>query len=955
MPDVKKYLIAIFLPVLAAIAPSLLALGEPNYVTTTSGANDFPLASPKSSATLFIDDADHWGAKRAASDLQTDIERVTGLKLALVHDAKQLSGEAVILGTLGHSPLVDSLVAEGIIDVSAIAGQWDAYHIELVERPTKGLRRALVIVGSNMRGTIYGAYDLSEKIGVSPWHWWADVPVKTSPQLFVAAGTRLHDAPKVKYRGIFLNDEAPALTGWVHENYGNYTSEFYVHVFELLLRLKSNFLWPAMWNNAFADDDHQNMVLAHQYGIVMSTSHHEPMMRADKEWDRYGEGPWDYARNPDRLHQFWVDGARRNKPYESIYTLGMRGQQDTPMSETEDIDLLERIVADQREILAEVFDDRPLAEVPQVWALYKEVQTYYEKGMRVPDDVILLWCDDNWGNIRRLPTPEERVRPGGAGVYYHFDYVGGPRSYRWINTYQLAKIWEQMNLADAYGANQIWLTNVGDLKPMEFPIEFFLDLAWDIADWPKERIPEYGRLWAARSFGPEHAEEIESLLAGYTRHNGRRKPELQTAATYSLLHYREADRVSAELADLSARAQALYDKLPASHRDAFFQLVLYPVQASATITQMYIAQGRNHLYAAQGRQTANRYADEVRRLFQNNFDLQERFHKEVAGGKWNHMMSQPRIGYVYWNNPAADTLPVTMDYQPHAEAEMGIAVEGMAAAWPAEGNSYQLPTFHNLGQQSYYIEIFNKGTKPFDYKISADHPWVTLVGATGRVEDESRIHVSIDWDKVPVGATNSNLRISGASWGAARIGLKAVKQLGALAGFVEADGYIAIEADAFHRKVDAEGLSWQTIPQLGRTQASVSVFPITDRSFEDPASAPYIEYDITVFTPGPITVEALFAPSLNFVPGRGLRYAIAFDDQPPQIVDILADLSQHAWQESVKDGVRKSRTKHHLDTVGPHTLRIYMVDPAVTLQRLHLDTGALKPTYLGPPPTLPTF
>src|SRR5579885_1602511 len=443
--------------------------------------------------------------------------------------------------------------------------------------------KALVIAGSDKRGTIYGIYDLSEQIGVSPWYWWADVPVKRSNALYIKPGRHIESEPAVKYRGIFLNDEAPSLTGWVKEKFGNYNHEFYNKVFELLLRLKANYLWPAMWNNAFNEDDPLNPKLADEYGIVMGTSHHEPMLRAQQEWKRHGKGAWDYATNGDFLRQFWTEGVERNKNYESIITLGMRGDGDLPMSEERNVALLERIVADQRKILAEHVNP-DLSKVPQDWALYKEVQDYYEKGMRVPDDVTLLWCDDNWGNIRRLPTPDERKRSGGAGIYYHVDYVGDPRSYKWLNTVPIAKIWEQMNLAHEYGANRIWILNVGDLKPMEFPMEFFLNFARDPARWPREKLAEYARLWAEREFGPAHAAEIAEIIAKYTKFNGRRKPELLEPDTYSVVNYREADSVFHDFQSIVAKAERIYRELPANQRDAFFELVLFPAKASAQVT-----------------------------------------------------------------------------------------------------------------------------------------------------------------------------------------------------------------------------------------------------------------------------------------------------------------------------------------------------------------------------------
>ena len=326
----------------------------------------------------------------------------------------------------------------------------------------------------------------------------------------------------------------------------------------------------------------ENPRLADEYGIVMGTSHHEPMMRAQQEWKRHGTGEWDYSTNAAVLDDFWRKGIERNKNYESTITLGMRGDGDKPMTEGSNIALLEKIVADQRAILQENMTP-DIASEPKVWALYKEVQEYYEKGMRVPDDVTLLWCDDNWGNIRRLPTPEERKRSGGAGIYYHFDYVGGPRNYKWLNTYSITKVWEQMNLALEYGADRVWVVNVGDLKPMEFPIEFFLSMAHSPKRWGKDHLEEFTRDWAAREFGEEHAAEIASMIDDYTRYNARRKPEQLEPTTFSLTNYGEADRVDREWRELSARVDKLAPELPENERASFFELVQYPVDASATV------------------------------------------------------------------------------------------------------------------------------------------------------------------------------------------------------------------------------------------------------------------------------------------------------------------------------------------------------------------------------------
>ena len=941
--------------ILLCITPASFALGEAPWLAP-SGADHFSLVSQGGATALIIDNNDFPGVQRAAKNLQTDIEKVTGKKPLLNTVIDEDAAQLVIVGSIGKSQLIDQLIANKKLDASKIRNQWDSFLVQVVEQPFANIKRALVIAGADKRGTIYGIYSLSEQIGVSPWYWWADVPAKKKSEIFIDKEINLIEIPKVKYRGIFLNDEAPALTGWVTEKYGNYNHQFYENVFELLLRLKANFLWPAMWNNAFADDDPKNMILADEYGIVMSTSHHEPMMRADKEWNRHGQGPWEYSKNPQNLYNFWVDGVKRNKPYESIYTLGMRGQQDEPMSEGENIQLLEKIVHDQREILAGEFGKNKLTQVPQVWALYKEVQGFYERGMRVPDDVILLWCDDNWGNIRRLPTPDERQRAGGAGVYYHFDYVGGPRSYRWINTISIAKIWEQMNLAYEYEANKIWIVNVGDLKPMEYPIEFFLNMAWNPEAWPKERIPEFATLWAEREFGKENAQEIAAIMTGYTRHNLRRKPELQDASIYSQLNYDEANRVTAEIKSYATRAEKLYAKIPAEQRDAFYQLVLFPSKASAIVTELYDAQAKNYLYAQQTRAATNNYADKVRELFAADAALEQAYHR-LNGGKWNHFMSQPHIGYSHWNNPPEDTSPVTQHYEPHNSAEMGIAVEGIASAWPSPG-SYQLSRFDPFGKQQRTLTIFNKGKESFTATAQTDTPWIILDNTSIQVKSEAKLQVRIDWNKVPKGEHTGRIQVTGTGWGGANIAVTAFNpRIKAAAlkgkGFVEADGVIAIEAEHFQRQktvtlADGNQLRWEKIPEHGRTLSSISVYPITDQHFARAEDAPYVEYDIFTLDDGEFEIQGIFAPSWPMIPGRGLRYAIAIDSETPQVVDLTADMSNPTWEETVRTDVRIATTKHKVSRAGAHKLRIYSLAPGVTLQKIVIDTGGLVQSYLGP-------
>ncbi|MBM4170136.1 MAG: T9SS type A sorting domain-containing protein [Ignavibacteria bacterium] len=437
--------------------------GSKSYVSFKHTPGAFPLSVAGTSAPLCVSSKDFPGILRVVKHLQTDIRNVTGAEPDLLIDEIPQSKSIVLVGTLGKNSFIDELVRAKKLSIKNIAGRWEAFLIQTIEKPFPGIDRALVIVGSDKRGTMYGMYDLSAQIGVSPWYFWADVPVRKRSTLYVLSGSHTLGEPSVKYRGLFINDEQPALGGWAYEKFGGFNSRFYEHVFELILRMKGNFLWPAMWGRAFYVDDPRNPILADEYGVVIGTSHHEPMMRAHAEWAQIGTGPWNYERNEKVLQDYWRESIKRTGSLESVITLGMRGDGDEPMTEEANIALLQRIVRDQREILAEV-TGKDITTIPQVWALYKEVQEYYDRGMRTPDDVTLLLCDDNWGNIRKLPKLNEKPHPGGYGIYYHYDYVGGPRNYKWLNTNQISRVWEQMHLAYRYGATRIWIVNVGDIN-----------------------------------------------------------------------------------------------------------------------------------------------------------------------------------------------------------------------------------------------------------------------------------------------------------------------------------------------------------------------------------------------------------------------------------------------------------------------------------------------------------
>lgn len=943
--------------VLGALATAC-ALTTDDFVSEEQSGTGFCLFANNLAASIVTDTNDWPGVQRAAADLRADFKRVSGLEPKIIGDGATSGTNVIIVGTIGRSDLIGQLVRERKIDVSKIAGKWESFLIQTVRDPMPGVKNALVICGSDKRGTIYGVYDLSEQMGVSPWHFFADVPSKHHDKLFVKAGKYVQGPPAVKYRGIFINDEAPDLTGWVKERYGDYNHGFYTNVFELLLRLRANYLWPAMWNNCFSEDDPLNYKLADEYGIVMGTSHVEPMMRADKEWDRagYTAREWNFQTHSNELMKFWREGIERNKNCENIITIAMRGKVDTAMSPTANVALLEEIVAAQRNLIADVYHTNA-SDVPQLWALYKEVQEYYEKGMRVPDDVTLLWCDDNWGDLRRVPPPEDRHRAGGSGIYYHLDYVGSPRNYKWVNSVSIPRIWEQMSIAHACGANQIWIANVGHLQHVQIPAEFFLTFAWNPDAWPKEKMSKYTQLWAARDFGSQFASPIADIVARFTQFNARRKPELLSPNTFSIVNYQEADRVLADWDAIAKQAEDISQKLPPDSRDAFSELVLYPVKACANLNGLYIAAAKNHLYATQGRADANEFAQEVKDRFEADATFSDNYNHSLANGKWNHMMDQTHIGYTRWQQPETNNIPPVTDVQLPDQAGMGIAIEGATNVWP-DSSSEPVLDFDEFGQPTRYVDVFNRGKDPFNFSAVANASCIRLSMNHGKILRGQRIFVSIDWDRAPVGVASGLVSVGDATNSVSiKVNIFSPQKppRRSFHGFVEADGYVSIDAEHFTHKVDGRDAKWEKVDGLGNSSSAMTIFPVTAASATPPKNSPCLEYRMYLFNAGKVDVECRIAPTLNFIAGRGLRYAISFDDQPPQIVTAVpADYSvgsgdfNRDWGMTVSDNIRKVKTAFNLATPGEHTLKFWMVDPGVVLEKIIVNCGGVKSSYFGP-------
>ncbi|MFI5186857.1 MAG: glycosyl hydrolase 115 family protein [Chitinophagales bacterium] len=843
---------------------SWFTLHSQNFIIKKNEPGSFPIVTSVQVTSIYDDENDDWLVHKTALLLQNDIEMVTGKRPAIIHKISGAIKNIIIIGTINKSSLIKSLLQQKKLNADSVKGKWETFKLQVINNPMKGIQNAFVIAGSDKRGAAYGVFELSEQIGVSPWYWWADVPVKKKNDIYIKKGAYQFGPPSVKYRGIFINDEAPAFSGWAKEKFGGVNHNVYEKIFELLLRLKANYLWPAMWDNAFNDDDTLNPILADKYGIVMGTSHHEPMLRAQQEWKRYGKGEWNYDSNEAMLNNFWRKGIENMGNHESIVTIGMRGDGDEPMIQGTAIHLLERIVSDQRKIIENI-TGKPASETPQLWALYKEVQDYYDKGMRVPDDVTLLLCDDNWGNIRKLPKLTDKPRSGGYGIYYHFDYVGGPRNYKWLNTNNIARVWEQMHLAYEYGVYKIWIVNVGDLKPMEFPISFFMDYAWDVKKWNEDNLKDYYTQWAAKQFGPAHAKEIGEIICKYSQYVSRRKPELIDENTYSLENFSEFRLVVEDYIQLLKQAQKINSQLSPEYHDAYFQLILYPVEACANLNEMYYNVALNRAADKNKYSITNEYADQVKRLYANDSLITLQYHR-LRNGKWNHMMDQTHIGYTYWQQPNKQKIPEVK-----------------------------------------YI--------PKDSII--EHPGYDPYRSFNSSEDQI--------------AKNTNGDI-----------------------FHELNGHVSIEAAHYTKKIDANNINWKVIPDIGRDGDGITAFPLTANEQTAANNDPHLEYDIYTYDTGEVKLNVYFSPTLNFHnDSDGLKYGISIDDEQPQIISINKDDNNpKTWEQWVANNIIIKTTNHRITETGKHVVKYWMISPAVVLQKIVLDFGGVKPSYLGPPETI---
>lgn len=955
---------------------------DPLLTTQKEGA--FTVAAKNSAVDIFVDanGKDYDGLSLVASSVAGDIALVSqeNATARVVSSAEQMKEYAIIAGSIGNNSVIDSLIMENKIDVSEVQGKRETYRISVVSNPTEHVKKAIVVAGSDKRGTIYGMYHISEKMGVSPWVYWGDAIPEKAETVYLDENEldTTSKEPSVKYRGIFLNDEAPSLTSWTRKKFGGYNEKFYKNVYELILRCKGNYLWPAMWSNTFSEDGKSSKIanaeLADQYGIVMGTSHHEPLCRAGVEWQnkyrKYGtSNAWNFNTNEAAITKFWQDGVDRNKKFENIYTLGMRGESDSALSGTkeENIALLKKVITAQKKILAE----NQLQDAPKVLTVYKEVEDFWHgtanaeglKKWSELDDVTIMLCDDNFGNMRTLPTKEDQKRKGGWGMYYHFDYHGGPTSYEWVNTIQLEKVWEQMNMAYEHGIDDIWIVNVGDLKPMEMNISYFLDMAYDYDTWGtngKNKVTEYREKWVNQQFGralnEDQIKEVESLLDDYTWLNGSGKPESINSTTYHATNYNEGRDMLERIEDMMSRAEKCKKYIPDDLQAAYFQLVYFPTVASANVTRMQIYSGLNKYFAEQKSAAANLYAVKIQEAIELDKELQNTYNKDMpgVGNKWQGMMSSPHVGYVTWNSDGW-SYPQPVWVKTSGTAKMLVTVENQKESIQCSEEG-TLHDFTNINQESYTVTVSNMGGEAFDYSLSPSVDWIRLSKKNGHVMMQDAFEVWVDWDKVKED-TSGKITIS---CGEEQIVLNVNARVYNTSSlqkntFIYANGYASILPGDFVAKGNGKnGTSVAVFDGYGKTGQAVKILPTNVQQSENMADAAYLEYLVQVETAGEYKLTVYTGPSNN-LDRDNVAITYGYSVNGSEIVEkstvdpnsFLAGEYSGSWANDVKVNGRKQENDIALNA-GINTIRIYAPDPAFLLQKLVVSQNSVADSNAGP-------
>ena len=1000
--------------------------------------------------SLYIDpkDSEYDGISLIAETLKADLARVIGGKideegkaledengLNIITDRARLSGKAIIAGTYGENgnQIINELIENGKIDVTDLKDRWESYLMQALRSPLSGMEEVLVIVGSDKRGTIYGLLHISEIIGISPWVWWADVLPEVQSKV-VLPGEKcnlISKEPSIKYRGIFLNDESPSLSTWTKNRYGGRNEYFYKQVFVLLLRLKANYLWPSMWDDVFSEDGKEdkqaNAKLADQYGIVMGTSHHEPLYRAGKEWSYYykndlqytsaeawnkynmpGEEGYDEKVNQE-IEEFWEKGVERNKEFDNICTVGMRGEEDSTLPAADNppkyAELLNYIINTQKKILSNQKDTNPTQLV-----IYKEVEDAWYAGELYNKDCMketyAMFCDDNWSYMRTLPTLEQQKTIAGLGMYYHFDYVGSPKSYTWVQNTQISRIWEQMSIAYDYGIDDVWIVNVGDLKPMELDMSYFLDLAYDYEYYGVngyEKIEDYKKNWSIKQFyksdgtgmSKSDCEEISSIIDRYLDLQSKRKVEhvlYDKADTcsdmFSVDNYNEAIDILEECEDIMKKTQELYQRVPENLKAAYYQLVYYPAMAVPNVLRIQIYAALNNKYANLGLLIANEYGQKCRDAIALDDELFDEYNNRMPGNaehgtKWQGMIScgqNYHIGLQKWDRDSG-VLPTLKTVQgDEKETKINVLIESITDSFKdiiENGAEKSLPIFYNINKEIYEIKLCSKGGK-FSYTMNTNDDWIyfartkygdslKMYSMSGSVTEKQSVFISINWDKIKEDSKGLITIKSGDNSIKINVEAKLV-DLSEIESktYIMTHDYATIDVSKYNNIVDGKGVNIEgkevdnkffIVPDNGkyRTTLRTTRSTITYETADDLKTAPYVEYKVYVPEEATYKLQTQFNPTSNLVYGKvRLRYGLSIDGGSIDIIDTIDDQylagtwKQGTWTVDIENNSRKSEINNLDLRKGVHTIRYYQCDPNLALIRMVLYKGKLANVYGSP-------
>ena len=955
---------------------------------TTKGENIFPLVVQGDKNTQIVYDEDDFEVVRKVIELfSKDVQSVTGKLLCTSTTMRKLTQNCILVGTLGHNKWIEQLIANGKLNVDSLKGRWECYQMELVQHPFPNVDKAWVIVGSDRRGTAYGLLSVSECIGVSPWYWWADAPIVKRKQLCMEVNRMISKEPSVKYRGIFINDEDWGLLPWAKNTYeknlGNIGPKTYAKVCELLLRLKANYLCPAMHEASTAFNKiPENKLVADSFGIVMGSVHCEPLLFNNaSEWDKKTMGEWDYINNKSVIDSILKKRVIENGAYENIYTLALRGLHDKAMGGSNDmkerVKMLSEALHNQRRILEDVIG-KPAEEIPQAFTPYKEVLDVYDEGLDLPDDVTIIWPDDNYGYMKRLSSIKEQKRAGRAGVYYHSSYLGKPHDYLWMNTTSPTLMYEELRKAYDMTADRIWLLNAGDIKSCEFAVDFFLAMAWDIDSFNFQRAATYRTEWLCRLLGDKYRDEYLDVWNAFYKLAFARRPEFMgwgyqwatdkhghernTDTDFSLTNYREVDQRLAEYRRIGAIAERIYKSLPEEKKACFYQVMYYPVKGCELLNRMILDGQRNRWYAIQQRAATRKLAESVKACH-DSLDIITKGYNGLLGGKWNHVMTMKQgFATAYYELPKLRTPELA------AKPLLGVMAE-QEDVLKSQKSFHSLPCFSvYLPDASYYIDVFNKGEETLKWKAEVSDAWIKLSKSTGKTSTEDRIEVSVDWEKAPVGERilgSVNIIADNAEKESVWVSIfnpesPSKVELDTL--YVENNGYVSIDAAGYHRKVENNAIKMRVIPNLGVENTAIQLGdPIAQPQRTAGRNTPRLEYDFYTFEQGSVDVYTYVLPTFVTSTDRGYagheatnietKYGVCIDEGPVMNPSTSSFEYAQIWYESVLKNCRINKTTLHIDKPGKHTVKIICGDAGTVLQKIVIDFGGMKRSYYGPHPT----